>query len=267
VRIKGNVTAVDFRRAKDREQYPLIRDAVIGIYLNQLNFGNGDYSTREMPTLRYIRFVGNGGIKQNGQAFAACQKLLSISCERALSLPNYTQMFLNDSALLAVSNNIFKNTNAIASNWTFCASSAPQVNAKIKSNNAAYCFYNSKIAFFDGEKFDTSTASALNNMFHNAGSLCSVENLNISKMTNCSNMFVACYGLQYITFAGETTPGGYTIDLQYATLGHDALVEMIASLPTATNAATITITNNPGAAELTEDEIAVATAKNWTITI
>jgi hypothetical protein len=42
---------------------------------------------------------------------------------------------------------------------------------------------------------------------------------------------------------------------------------MIASLPTATKAATITITNNPGASELTADEIAVATAKNWTITI
>jgi hypothetical protein len=41
---------------------------------------------------------------------------------------------------------------------------------------------------------------------------------------------------------------------------------MIASLPTATAAATITITGVPGASALTDAEIAVATAKNWTIT-
>ena len=73
--------------------------------------------------------------------------------------------------------------------------------------------------------------------------------------------------LQKLTFAGNTTPGGFTIRLTAARLSHKALVEMINSLPTATNAATITITNNPGAAALTDAEIAVATAKNWTVTI
>jgi hypothetical protein len=80
-------------------------------------------------------------------------------------------------------------------------------------------------------------------------------------------MFNACYNLSRLVFEGETTPGGWTIDLSRTSLGHAALVEMIGSLPRATNTATITITNNPGAAELTADEIAVASGKNWTISI
>ena len=85
-------------------------------------------------------------------------------------------------------------------------------------------------------------------------------------MTKTELMFGLCR-LTKLTFAGETTPGGWTIDVSTGLMTHSALVEMIHSLPAATAAATITITGNPGAEELTEEEIAVATAKNWTVTI
>lgn len=63
----------------------------------------------------------------------------------------------------------------------------------------------------------------------------------------------------------ETGINGYDIDFSASPLGHAAIREMIDSLPTITAAKKITITGCPGAAEVTEDDVAAAAAKNWTL--
>ena len=63
----------------------------------------------------------------------------------------------------------------------------------------------------------------------------------------------------------ETGINGYDIDFSASPLGHAAIREMIDSLPTITAAKKITVTGCPGAAEVTEDDVAAAAAKNWTL--
>ena len=118
----------------------------------------------------------------------------------------------------------------------------------------------------DGNYVDTSACTGFANFVHTAN-VHSITNLDISSATTSitANSFNS-YTLSRLTFAGATTPGGFTITVP-GRLSHQALVETINSLPVATAAATLVVTACPGAAELTEDEIAVATARNWTITV
>ena len=117
----------------------------------------------------------------------------------------------------------------------------------------------------DGLYLDTSQCASFYMFAYNC-CLRKIKNLDISSAINFDLAFNLT-SLTELTFSGETTPGGRTIDLSSSYMSHAALVNMINSLPRAIAAAVITITGNPGASALTDAEIAVATAKNWTVTI
>ena len=79
-------------------------------------------------------------------------------------------------------------------------------------------------------------------------------------------MFQNCSSLLSITLK-PTVIGwtGYAISLSACSLGHKALVDLFNSLPTITTAKALTLTGNPGVLELTDEEKAIATGKNWTL--
>ena len=268
VRISGDFTTAYFTVVNNQDLKANLIDAVCGRYCDNIRFGDGDYTARA-SSLRYFRFVGNGGVTNAGSMFARCTALKSVSSERKQSLTNAGHMFNACRALLAVSPNLLQTNSEISAFRMFYDIGAFNVRPPCKiSIVSMYSFFqNSRVEIVDGNAVDTSYTEAFNEMTNGCvDSLRRVIDLNISSATNVTNIFNGCRALQQVTFAGETTPGGWTINLSSASLSHTALVEMIASLPTATAAATITISGNPGASELTDAEIAVATAKNWTIT-
>ena len=121
----------------------------------------------------------------------------------------------------------------------------------------------------------TSKCTTLDNCFNNCTSLKEILNLNITKITTStlqSCKLETCTSLEKLTFQGtETRTLTNTVVALPAcplTSGeaeyHDNLVEMINSLPTCESAATLILTS-VAIASLTEEEIAVATAKNWTL--
>jgi len=92
--------------------------------------------------------------------------------------------------------------------------------------------------------------------------------LDTSSVTSMSNMFNYCYSLAAITLdSGVTGWAGYDISLSGCSLGHKALVDLFNSLPTITSSKALTLTGNPGVSELTDAEKAIATGKNWTLTL
>lgn len=269
VRIYGTIIyKLDFCKLDASFSSASIVDIVCGIALDRCVVGNYNYDVSSLYSLKYLNFVGKGKPGWiNGSVFASsCNSLLSIGCEakNTSDWAGYACAF--NETLLAVSPNIFAGVkNSIA----FAFRNAKITGIKlgsIKPTDTNTMFAGSSLQKFSAETLDTSLSTNMGNMFDNCRSLQSVTDLNMSSVTNVSNMFAVCYSLARLTFAGDTTPGGYTISLTGTSLDHDALVEMIASLPTATSAATITIAGVPGASALTDAEIAVATAKNWTIT-
>lgn len=266
-RIYGNAIArLKFMREGTAPNCMVV-DIMCGIPLEVCQIANYN-ETKNFQSLRYLNFVGKGkpGWINGNEFIGGCNTLLSVGCE-AENTSDYATYSCFGTGLIAISPKLFsKVTNAI--NNIFSESCIQYVKmGNAKPTNTSNAFASSRLNIFNAETVDTSLTTEMAYMFQNSQALYSVTDLNIASVANVTNMFQYCRSIDRLTFAGDTTPGGWTIDLTYTALGHDALVEMINSLPTATTAATITITNNPGASQLTDAEIAVATAKNWTVTI
>lgn len=270
VKVKGKITKFVGAAPSDTLYAICVVDAVCGIHLSALQLGNANYSSRSWGILAYFRFVGNGGAENLSNGFMQCKQLSIVSCEKNNVVSNLTSTFSRCHLLRAVSPNLLSGSNGavVASNLLTEAHIAILPKFSFVASNFSGMFAGSMIREVDMSSIDTSACTTAGNLFYNAYSLKRVKDLNISSLTTiANNTFINTNNLQRITFAGETTPGGLTLNLSYSKMGHDALVELINSLPTARAAATVTLTNNPGALELTDAEIAVATAKNWTITI
>lgn len=268
-RIYGDcIHKINFRTTGTRVPMSNLVDIACGISVDEFNVGSYNSKYASLNRLRYLNFVGKGKTSWiNGDAFTGgvCS-LLSVGCE-AKGVSSWAGYCCYSSrSLLSVSPNLFA---GVKNGMNYAFSSTGIVDIKlgnIQPTTASYMFDACALVSYTPETVDLSKATTLNSIFRQCYSLSTVTGLNISSATDVTNMFNRCETLLRLTFAGETTPGGWTISLTDTCLDHDALVEMIDSLPVATAAATITITGVPGAAALTDAEIAVATAKNWTIT-
>jgi surface protein len=141
--------------------------------------------------------------------------------------------------------------------------------------------------------FNTASVTAMNNMFSSCFALKSVPLFNTASVTTMNTMFEfarSLNALPALSTAGITTGAGTDFGLPFASacnsldrcqmvfartvgfsncqLGAPALVEIFTNLVdrSLTTSATITITNNWGAALLTAGERLIATNKNWVIT-
>ena len=105
-------------------------------------------------------------------------------------------------------------------------------------------------------------------IFNNCFSLIAVERMRMAKVSSVTSMFAACRALASLKLDPDVEGwSGAAIAIPQASLSHDAVVALIDSLPTITSARTLSITSSPAAGTLTEDELAVAAAKNWTVTV
>ena len=108
-----------------------------------------------------------------------------------------------------------------------------------------------------------SNVTSMNSAFSGCSKLTALLNLNISKAVSMSSTFNGCTLLTRLTFTGATDIKS-NMTLSGTGLTHAGLVEMIASLPTASSSRTITI-GATKLAMLSADEKAVATGKNYVL--
>ena len=116
-------------------------------------------------------------------------------------------------------------------------------------------------------QLDMSSADSIKSIFSGSGITC-VPAMRTPLLTNATDAFLNCYALSSVLLDNTVTGwAGCDLSLANASLMHDAILALIDSLPAITEAHAITLTGNPGAAELTDEEIAIAAGKGWTITI
>jgi surface protein len=140
--------------------------------------------------------------------------------------------------------------------------------------------------------FNTASVTDISNIFNTCSRLQSIPAFNTVSVTSMSTFFSNCLSLQAIpalsttaitTIAGSDFGANFaansnsldrcqmvfarTVGFANCQLGVDALVEIFTNLVdrSATTSATITITNNWGAALLSAGQRAIATDKNWAI--
>lgn len=108
---------------------------------------------------------------------------------------------------------------------------------------------------------NTSNGAIFTDILRNCSSLQSIPPLDTSKGTVLSYMVGNCRSLSVGALSGTAQ----SISYSSCRLSRQALVDIFNGLATVTGK-TITITGNWGAADLTEDDRAIATNKGWTIT-
>ena len=105
-------------------------------------------------------------------------------------------------------------------------------------------------------------------MFYNCQSLKSIDlsNLYTHYIDNASNMFYGCNSLTNVTFENGCFSNATikSLDLSYSPLTHDCAVDIFNKLAPRDNSPTIKLSTTTKG-YLTEDEIAVATAKGWVV--
>ena len=116
---------------------------------------------------------------------------------------------------------------------------------------------------------DVSKITTMSNMFSSCECLeeCDLSTWDISSVKTATSLFDNCYRLRRLLLNPDMTGwAGVDINLTYSkAMTTEAIRDLIASLPTITASHTINLTGVLGAEGLTEDDIAAAATKNWTI--
>lgn len=132
---------------------------------------------------------------------------------------------------------------------------------------------------------DISASTNATNMFNSCQRLVKIGTLTTPALTNISNMFNLCLKIREIVFTScslvTTTSSAFasclnlkklrmpgmsaTFSISGCNMQRTELVDLFNDLAV-TSAKTITITNNPGVADLTAADLLIATSKGWTVT-
>ncbi len=129
------------------------------------------------------------------------------------------------------------------------------------STNANTCFSSCQ----NLSKIGTITSTALtsmSNMFLNCVRLKEIVFTTCASVTTTTTAFSGCFSLRKLRMPGISA----TFSIAGCNMQRTELVDLFNDLAT-TSAKTITVTNNPGVADLTAADILIATSKGWTVTL
>jgi hypothetical protein len=115
-------------------------------------------------------------------------------------------------------------------------------------------------------KVGTVTSTAVTNITSVCGNNVSLREItftNLSSVTTTTGAFTGCYSLQKLRVPNIVQ----TFSLIDCSLERSGLVQVFNDLGTPATAKIITVTRNPGSADLTAADLLIATSKNWTVTL
>ncbi len=218
-------------------------------------------SLREIPSLDTAR------VSNMSYMFAMANKLETIPSLDTSGVTNMSYMFYGCSALRYVpSLNTSNVTNM--SNMFYNCGALPCVPWMSTANvtNMSYMFSGcSTVQCIPA--INTQYVTTMTYMFYNCYSLRMLQDMDTSGVSTAFNStYTGCNALQAVTFvatASWSTP--QAISFANASLSRQAIVNLFHSLPTIAAARGITLTGNPGAAELTSADQSIATGKGWTL--
>jgi len=107
----------------------------------------------------------------------------------------------------------------------------------------------------------TPVMTTISNMFYNCQKLKEIVFTSSSAVTTTTSAFSNCFSLRKLRMPGM----GATFSIASCNMQRQELVDLFNDLATV-SAKTITITNNPGVADLTAADLLIATSKGWTVT-
>lgn len=199
------------------------------------NIEEWDYCFTECRSLRNAPELDTSGATNMTDMFNYCYSLENVPTYDTRNVVNMMEMFYGCYSLQKV----------------------PQFSTPLNENlqdTFSYCYSLESIPFLDTSKVESFSCS-----FCDCFSLRSIPSLDVSSGTNFTSMFVNCKLLSKAKLNGTSE------DISYnnCCLSRNAIVEIFNGLANAS--ATIDISYNYGADDLTPADIAIAEDKGWTV--
>jgi surface protein len=237
------------------------------------------YSLETIPSFNF------GSVITAQQVFLNCYSLTTVP---ALNLGNATSvygMFQNCQNLKTIAGLTTTKCQEFGFMFQFCQSleTVPLFDTS-KATSMGNMFQSCQ-SLTEVPAFDTSLVLGFTNTFISCYSLKSIPLLNTVKGTTFTQMFASCVSLDELPALNLTAGTTFTnmfsgttgitkapfvnIKLSFSfvnmMLSRAAIVDIFNGLASGVTSKTITVSGNPGFAALSVDEIAIATAKGWTI--
>lgn len=226
--------------------------------------GNSD--SVAMKKLRYFAMYGENQITSTGGMFQSCSGLIAVLALYTGNTTSMGSMFYECRSLLAIPEMDTHQNASLYQTFYQCNSllRVPNMNTQAVTNMNST--FNGCRQLTEIPALNTQMVTNMGDVFSSCYGLVKLPVLDISGLTMTTSMFSSCFALAKVTFNPDGVwASPQAIDLKGCSLMRPALVELFQSLPSIGVAKTLTIKNNPGAAELTEEDIAIATEKGWTL--
>lgn len=223
-------------------------------------------TSRALNKLRYFSWKGPNAASSMLNMFRSCYSLIAVTELDTSGVGSMDHMFSYCYSLTALPELDCSSLTDGSYMFAYCYSldTLPQLDTPMLTNMGNMfrdCFTLRSVP-----ELDTSNVTSMLNAFSNGHSLTMAQGLDTSKLSTSTNIFNNCYSLSKVTLKPNISGWtGCDISLANCSLDHDAAAQLINSLPTITGSKTLTLTGNPGAAKLTDDEKAIATNKNWSL--
>lgn len=227
-------------------------------------------STRDKALLGlcYFAWYGSSNITNMEEMFRYCYSLIAVLALDTSKADSMYAAFYYCYKILAIPALDVSNATSLSNAFAYCCSltAVPDLNAA-KADDIQYIFTGcySLTALPD---LNASKVRIMDAICSNCYSLLTARAVDTSRVITSKNLFNRCSKLAKAELV-PTVAGWAGTDISFGScsLDHNAIVALFNSLPTITSAKTLTLTGNPGVSELTDDEKAIATNKNWTLTL
>lgn len=246
------------------------------LHLDTSSVKNMSKMFSECHSLKAIPQFDTSSVTDMSDMFSQCSSMITIPFLSTGSVKDMTNMFYYCSSLISIPHINTKSVTKMGYMFDCCYSLITIPPLDFSFVERMDSMFNRCYSLISIPQLETPSAERLDYMFCDCTALISVGKIDISHASDTRNMFSGCESLSSVKFVPneEAEWNSYTEDLHIkgANLNHDAIVELFKSLPTASGTSsvrvmTLTLTNNPGVKELTDEEKKIATDKNWTLTL
>lgn len=217
------------------------------------------YTFDSCEVLRTATLEDCGSVTDFSSTFSYCYKLQEASIGETPLLFSTEDMFYSCYGLEYAPELNMQNVEMADSMFYYCYSLAYSPDYNTSSLVSSSGMYNSCTALIEAPTLDTSNIETALGMFGDCFSLTKVPDYDFSSATALSGIF------SYDRYLQLAPIKNVSVDISFADclLGRDAIVEIFQGLATAS--AEIDVSGNYGAADLTAEDLAIATDKGWTV--
>jgi len=232
-------------------------------FFNTINVTNMNSMFNGCRSLKSVPLFNTANVIRMNGMFTNCAFLKSVPLFNTIKVTDFSSMFLLCGSLTEVPS--FNTIAATKMDGMFnqCGVMLPPTFDTQNVTNMNTMFSNA-VRLQLAPSFNTINVNDMTNMFNNCTVLQSIPSYDVSAITTTAmgNFAQGCVNVDRIQTVFKTT-----VNIQNCQLSRTALVEVFNNLlnRSATTSATITITTNWGATNLTVGERLIATTKNWVI--